>query len=93
MVSCGSREWGAWLARYFFDIHDGRDLRSDAEGTICDGSEAIKDQAMRTLPEFARSAIPRSGARQAFTVLVRNERNLMVYTATMTFSGLWLCDA
>lgn len=46
---------------------------------------------MRALPEIARDAIPHRGAdAQAFTVIVRNADNAPVYTATLTFSGLWM---
>ncbi len=35
---------------------------------------------------------PRDGDRQAFTALVRDESGLTVYTATLTFAGLWVGD-
>ena len=45
---------------------------------------------MATLPEIARFLIPSDGDNQAFTVLVRDEGNSIVYTATLTFAGLKL---
>jgi hypothetical protein len=45
---------------------------------------------MHVLPAIARDTIPKDGNRQSFTVLVRNERDLTVYTATLSFAGLWL---
>lgn len=80
------------MARYFFDIHDGQVLRRDAIGTECQGGEAVRREAMHTLPEIAKSTIPTDGDRQAFTVSVRNDANVTVYTATLTFAGLWMDD-
>ncbi|MBB3903984.1 hypothetical protein GGR33_003498 [Methylobacterium brachythecii] len=47
---------------------------------------------MHSLPEIARDEIPKDGDQQAYTVLVRDEHNLTVYTATLTFAGLWVRD-
>lgn len=78
------------MARYYFDIHDGFRLFRDDVGSDCSGQEAIRTEAMHVLPAIAWDSVPKDGDRQAFTVLVRNEGNLTVYTATMTFAGLWL---
>lgn len=77
------------MPRYFFDIHDG-EFRPDAEGTDCADFEAARREAMIALPEISRWAIPADGDNQAFTVLVRDERGALVYTATLTFAGLKL---
>ncbi|GJE15259.1 hypothetical protein FOHLNKBM_6340 [Methylobacterium longum] len=48
---------------------------------------------MHALPFVAKEAIPRAVSdTQAFTVLVRDENNTTVYTATLTFAGLWVGD-
>jgi hypothetical protein len=78
------------MSRYYFDIHDGQQLMRDHTGTELSGPQAIRVEAMYALPTIARDAIPRDGDRQVFTVLVRNESNLVVYTATLSYSGLWL---
>lgn len=78
------------MSRYYFDFHDGFRLVRDDVGSECSGQEAIRTEAMHVLPAIARDSIPKDGDRQAFTVLVRNKDNLTVYTATMTFAGLWL---
>jgi len=80
------------MPRYSFDIHYGSSLSRDTIGTECDGHEGVRFEAMRALPAIARDEIPKDGDRQAFTVLVRDEGNLTVYTATVTFAGLWLGD-
>jgi len=45
---------------------------------------------MQALPDMAKGRIPERGSSQAYTVLVRNESNVTVYTATLTFAGIWL---
>lgn len=77
------------VARYFFDFYDGTMIR-DATGHECAGQDDIRVEAMRSLPALAKDRVPKDGDEQAFTVLVRNERNFTVYTATLTFAGLWL---
>ena len=74
---------------YFFDIHNG-EFHPDDEGTECADFEAARIQAMTSLPEIARFAIPSDGDNQAFTVMVRDEQGMLVYTATLTFAGLRL---
>lgn len=62
----------------------------DPIGHECASYEDIRHEAMKALPEIAKGAIPQNGDKQAFTVSVRNESNLTVYTATLTFAGIWL---
>lgn len=77
------------MPRYFFDIHDGGPTRDDV-GTECDNLDAVRAQALRTLPDIAREDIPKDGDRRAFTVLVTDEDGHSVYSATLTYTGLWL---
>jgi len=79
---------GAVLARYFFDFFDGVIVR-DNLGTLCNGYEEVRFQAMNTLPEIAKELVPKDGDTQSYSILVRNELNLTVYTATLSFSGKW----
>lgn len=80
------------MPRHFFDIHDGHSLMRDDEGQECSSYAATRREAMETLPQVARDEIPKDGDQQAYTVLVRNEHNVTVYTATLMFSGLWVGD-
>lgn len=80
------------MPRYFFDIHNGPSFSRDATGLECNGQEGIRFEAMRALPSIARDEIPKDGDRQAFTVLVRNEDDITVYSATLIFAGLWIGD-
>lgn len=81
------------MARHFFDIHNGTEFFRDTEGHECAGKESIRHEATRALPEIARHAIPvRAHDTQAFTLLVRDEGNRTVFSATMTFAGVWMDD-
>ncbi|MCE4226766.1 hypothetical protein HCU64_23780 [Methylobacterium sp. C25] len=80
------------MARYYFDIHDGHSLIRDDVGDECADAKVIRRLAMETLPQIARDEIPKDGDQQAYTVVVRNESNVTVYTATLAFAGLWLGD-
>ena len=80
------------MARYYLDIHEGRVLIRDTEGSECTDNIAVRQEAMDTLATIARDVIPTDGDKQAFTVLVRDESNVTVYTATLTFAGLWMGD-
>lgn len=79
------------MTRYFFDIYDGTKLVRDPEGHECSDMNEVRAEATRTLPEIAKQEIPRlEGDAQAFTVVVRNEARETVYTASLTFTGLWM---
>jgi hypothetical protein len=47
---------------------------------------------MQALPAIARDEIPKDGDRQSFMVMVRDENNIIVYTATLAFADLWMGD-
>ena len=81
------------MPRFFFDIHNGPSFSRDAIGSECNGHEGVRSEAMRALPSIARDEIPKDGDRQAFAVLVRDENDLTVYSATLTFAGLWIGDS
>lgn len=78
------------MSMYFFDTYEnGRHIEDD-EGTICSTLEDVRMEAMKALPSIAKDSIPKDGDRQAYTVLVRDEEGQSVYSATLTYAGLWL---
>ncbi|MFC6738341.1 DUF6894 family protein [Methylobacterium tardum] len=79
------------MPRYFFDIHDGQ-FQRDEEGVECADFEAARREAVASLPEMARFVLPNDSDTHAFTVLVRDEGGVIVYTATLTFAGLALTN-
>lgn len=80
------------MARYFFDINDGKTFWRDADGGEFHGFSDIRREAMLALPEIAKDKIPKDGDKQAYTVVVRDENNITVYTGILTFAGLWMGD-
>ena len=77
------------MPRYFFDFSDGNTTR-DPVGHECTDCHDINLDVMKSLAEIVKAKIPKNGKEQSYTVLVRNENNMTVYTATVTYSGKWL---
>ena len=77
------------MPRYFFDIHDGGSVRDDT-GTECADDEAARKLAIKALPDIARDEIPRDGDRRAFIALIRDEDGRPVFSATLSYTGVWL---
>lgn len=80
------------MPRYFFDTHDGEFHRDD-EGSEQADFEAARKEAMIFLPEVARWEIPKDGDHRSFSVFVRDESGAIVYTGTLTYSGLRLTSS
>lgn len=78
------------MPRYFFDIHDTGKIEKDDTGTEFPDLEAVRKAAMKTLPDIARQEIPKDGDQRSFVVLVTDEDGQPVYSATLSFTGLWL---
>ena len=77
------------MPRYFFDIHDGGSTRDDI-GTECADDEAARKIAIQTLPDIARDEIPKDGDRRQFVALVTDEDGRAVFSATLSYAGVWL---
>lgn len=79
------------MPRYFFDIRDDAFTR-DEDGIECADFAAVCREAKRTLPDIARDVLPKDGEQHSISVIVRDERDHPVYTATLTFTGLKLSE-
>ncbi len=77
------------MARYFFHVHQNGKLYKDEEGTELASIDMVRLEAMMALPEIAKDEIPKDGDRQAFTVLVTDKAGHPVFSATLSFAGLW----
>ncbi|AWN40762.1 DUF6894 family protein [Methylobacterium durans] len=77
------------MPRYFFDVHDGGPDVDDT-GTELAGPDEAYAKAKSLLPNIAREDIPKGGDQSTFTVLVRDEDDYPVYSATLTYSGVRL---
>jgi hypothetical protein len=78
------------MAMYFFDTFENGVHVEDDRGLECGTPEQVRAEAMKALPAIAKDEIPNDGDRQAFTVLVKDEAGRPVYSATLTYAGLWL---
>ncbi|WP_336490266.1 DUF6894 family protein [Methylobacterium nigriterrae] len=77
------------MPRFFFDVHDGGPEFDDT-GTELSGPDEARQKAKRLLPDIAREDIPKDGDQRTFTVMVKDETGHPVYSATLTYAGLWL---
>ena len=74
------------MARYFFDIHDGGFFVDDV-GVDCSTFDDVRMEAKKTLPAMAKDLLPDEGDQHTIRVIVRDESDVVVYTATLIFSG------
>ncbi|KAB1071211.1 DUF6894 family protein [Methylobacterium planeticum] len=77
------------MSLYFFDVHDGTH-RFDDSGTECTSLEQARLQAKRLLPDLVREQADGDQERHTYTVLVTDADHRPVYSATLSFTGLWL---
>lgn len=78
------------MARYFFHLHQNGTLYKDSEGSELASVEEVRAEAMHVLPAIAKDSLPKDANTQAFTVLVVDEDGKPVFSATLTYAGLWL---
>lgn len=78
------------MPRFFFDIFANGERARDDEGLELPDKDVARRDAMRVLPAIAKDEAAKDGDRQAYMVLVTDEVGRPVYSATMTYSGLWL---
>lgn len=79
------------MPRYFFDMIGGEKRRDDV-GTLCTNDYDVPRVTMSVLPEVVKEAMKDNGDRRIFTVVVRDEGDRPIYSATMSFAGVWLRD-
>lgn len=78
------------MPRYFFDISDGTFIMDD-EGVEYPNAHAVRDAAIRALPDIARDEIGKGNSRSV-TVLMRDEAGQALFTASLSLSAAWLVD-
>lgn len=78
------------MPRFFFDIVDG-DLIIDTEGTEYPNAHAAHAAAIATLPDVARDVIGEGKGREV-VVLMRDESNRALFTASLALSAKWLVE-
>ncbi|MER2198520.1 DUF6894 family protein [Methylobacterium brachiatum] len=78
------------MARYFFDVIDGRTI-SDEVGLDLADLAALRREAMRLLPEIARDEMHNDDRDvQTLAIMVRDEAGQPIYTANLSYAGIWL---
>ncbi|AYO85902.1 DUF6894 family protein [Methylobacterium brachiatum] len=78
------------MARYFFDVIDGRTI-SDEVGLDLADLAALRREAMRLLPEIARHEMHNDDRDvQTLAIVVRDEAGQPIYTANLSYAGIWL---
>lgn len=77
------------MPRYFFHLHDGGSY-PDEVGQELPDEEAVRLEAMNALPDIARDTIPKDGDKQGYMILVTDENGTAVYSATLSYAGVWL---
>ena len=65
------------MARYYFDVQDGRGFHRDEMGDEFDSFEEAREQAQALLPDIAREELP-DGELHVITCDVRDESGRIV---------------
>ena len=76
------------MPHYYIDSDDGDLSVVDDEGIDLPGPQEARRLAMGTLPDMARAKMP-DGDRRSFTVSVRDEDGIVLYTASLELVGEW----
>jgi hypothetical protein len=78
------------MARYFFSFQLDGDLLPDDEGVEPETVDLVRVEAMRVLQGIAKDVLPTNGDHQTFRVIVTNSIGTPVFSASLTYAGLWL---
>ncbi|WP_409566422.1 DUF6894 family protein [Methylobacterium sp. E-065] len=77
------------MPRYYFDVSDGDRLSRDTIGTDCEDTASVCSITAQSLSEIGRDSLFRGSAQQSIMAIVRDEQNITVCTAMLSFSVLW----
>ena len=76
------------MPRYFFDFQDDDKLSKDDEGSLIDGQETARSEAIILLSEIVKDTLP-DGEHRRFVVIAREEGGQPIYRAALEFHGEW----
>lgn len=77
------------MTYYFFDVIDGRTV-NDPVGVNLPDLAAVRREVVRFLPEIAQDELRRDERdAQTVVVVVRDEAGQPVYTANLSYAGIW----
>ena len=77
------------MARYYFDLQDGRGFHRDEIGDEFDSFEEAREQAQVLLPDIVREELP-DGELHVITCDVRDQSGRIIYRGKLTYEGT--CD-
>ncbi len=78
------------MARFYFDIHDGKHDTKDDDGTEFPDLAAMRKEALSILPDIAREVMPNDGNRRDVIVDVKDGNGMVVFTATLSLVARWM---
>ena len=78
------------MPRYFFHIHTDGDIVRDDTGTEFGSLDDVRKAAQQLLPAVGYEEIPNDGDRRTLAVVVEDEEEQPIYSATLSYAGLWL---
>lgn len=78
------------MQHYFFDLLANGTRQEDDVGLDFATLNEVRYAAMSGLPAIAAEEVPKDGDHQHYTIMVKGEDGKPIYTATLTFAGLWL---
>jgi len=78
------------MSRYFFDVHEPRFSARDDEGTECSDRKVVTCEALRALCQIAADS-PEGfvGHGQGLRVIVRDDQDRTVLTASLNLTAAW----
>lgn len=79
---------GMLMSRFYFDTNDDDLFFKDHEGQELPDKEAARKAGLAALPDMARDHMP-DGDRRTFFVAVRDDKNNVIYKATLALVGGW----
>ena len=77
------------LKRYFFDVDDGDGLAIDGIGLLCDSLHAVREEAIKVLPDIAREVLP-DGDQRVLRTIVCDEGGRSIFEASLALDAHWL---
>ncbi len=70
------------MPRYFFHVHDGHD-QPDLTGTLLDGLDEARTEAVRYAAELLRESATQFWADEEWTMTVTDDRQLTLFSLTI----------
>lgn len=77
------------MARFFFDVQDGKGFHRDEAGDECASAQEARQQVQGILSDIARHELP-DGDLHVIMCDVRDAKGHVVYRGELTYRGRWL---